>query len=620
MIPDSLPGTSHAREELLKAFAERLHDPGSYGGAGSNVSLHRGCGLEAFECDESQLGGRASRSDSGILKIQDLISPGPAVTSGRLVDPLLRDPAGALVPIDWPQALQEFSARFKALQERHGPQSVAFLCPGQIATEELALLGLLTRIGMGITRGAHAVTDKEDAAAIAYTEAFGFDAPPYSFSDLEESDTIVLIGFDLSLTHPQLWERVQRNAHHPTVIVIDPRSTETARQATLHLPVEAGSERILLQSIARELIERDWIDRDYVARHTEGFPELAEQLESFTVDVAARETRLSVGLIEHLIELVHRGERVSFWWSPEQVHGPGALALSRAVINLALMTGNIGRPGTGANALGSPSNGNGARLFGNLFSLPGGRTFDLSEHRLDAAKALGLPPGRLPEEAGASGEQILRDIDAGVIRGLWLIGTSSGDGWSDSLHLQETLRKLDCLVVQDTRLSAPAVASAHLVLPGAEWGEKRGTFITQERRLKSVPKHQAPPGRALTDLTIFRLLASAWGCGGLVRRWTTADSAFEILKALSSGQPCDFTGVRDFTQLEEAIGVQWPCARGQDRVGHERRLFEEGRFYHPDGRARFTFDTPHPRGEKRLLDSSDKSSVAEGALSRDPAA
>ena len=125
------------------------------------------------------------------------------------------------------------------------------------------------------------------------------------------------------------------------------------------------------------------------------------------------------------------------------------------------------------------------------------------------------------------------------------------------------------------------------MLPGAEWGEKKGTFITQERRLKSVPKRQAPPGRALTDLTIFRLLASVWGCGGLVRRWTTADAAFELLRELSKGQPCDFSGVRDLTQLEEAIGVQWPCPHGQERIGYERRLFEEGAFYHPDGKARF---------------------------------
>lgn len=588
MSPEPLSGTAQPREELLKAFADRLTDATVFpAGSPGTVSFHRGCGLEAFECDDSLLSGRVSRSDSGILRIQDLVSAPAAAASDRLTDPLRRDASGTLVPVDWPQALQEFALRFKAIQERHGAHSVAFLCPGQIATEELALLGLLSRVGMGITRGAYSLSEKEDAAAIAYTEAFGFDAPPYTFADLDESDTIILIGFDLCLTHPQLWERVQRNPNQPTIIAIDSRSTETARQATLHLPVEAGSKRILLQSIARELIERDWIDHEFIRRHTSGFEELAKQLEPFTLDVAARETRLSVGLIEHLVELVHRGKRVSFWWSPEQVEGGEALTLSQAIINLALMTGNTGRPGTGANALGSPSNGNGARLFGNLFALPGGRGFDSPEDRIATSTTLGIPAGKLPLRAGESGEQILRDIDAGVIRGLWLIGTSSGDGWSDSLRLPERLQGLDCLVVQDTRLSAPAVAAAHLVLPGAEWGEKKGTFITQERRLKSVPKRQAPPGRALTDLTIFRLLASVWGCGGLVRRWTTADAAFELLRELSKGQPCDFSGVRDLTQLEEAIGVQWPCPHGQERIGYERRLFEEGAFYHPDGKARF---------------------------------
>lgn len=591
MIPDPSAHSPLDHEELFGPLADRFGAANRFGLTTSGlVSLHRGCGLEPFECDDALVAGRVPRSDSGILKIQDLISPGLGLASDRMTHPLLRTSSGQLAPIDWPRALSEFTTRFKGLIEAHGPESVAVFCPGQLTTEEFAFLGVLSRVGMGFGEGASKTHPEEDAASVAYQEAFGFDAPPYTFADLSESDTIVLVGSDLSLTHPALWERVLRNPNDPTVIVIDHRQTETARQATLHLPVDSGSELILLRSIARELIERSWIDRDYIARHTAQFAEFSASVQHLTIDVAARQTRLSVGLIEHLIERLHRGERISFWWCPEQIPWPASLPLARAIINLALMTGQIGRPGTGANALGSPSNSSGARLFGGFETLPGGREFSAPDARLDVSRALGVPAGRLPSRPGSSGAEIFKQIEAGKVRGLWLIGSSSGEGWTAGLPL-DVLSRLECLVVQETRLSAPGVRQAHLTLPGAEWGEKQGTFITHERRLKHVARQSLPPERAVTDFAIFRLLASAWGCGHLVRRWTTAEAGFQLLKELSHGLPCDLTGIRDFASLDDALGIQWPYRLGHERPQQERRLFEDGRFFHPDGLARFAIES-----------------------------
>ncbi len=590
MIPDPSAQSPLAHEEGTGPFADRIGSS-RLGLASGFVSLHRGCGLEPFECDDALVSGRVPRSDSGILKIQDLVSPGLGLTSDRMTQPLLRDSSGKLAPIDWPQALSEFTTRFKGLIETRGPESVAVFCPGQLTTEEFAFLGVLSRTGMGFTEGTSKIHPDEDSASVAYQEAFGFDAPPYTFADLAESDTIVLVGCDLSLTHPALWERVLRNPHDPTVIVIDHRQTETARQATLHLPVGPESELILLRSIARELIERNWIDRDYIEQHTTQFDEFSESVQHLTIDIAARQTRLSVGLIEHLVERLHHGERISFWWCPEQIPGPGSLPLAQAIINLALMTGQIGRPGTGANALGSPSNSGGARLFGGFQALPGGRDFVDPDARLDVAKVLGVPAGRLPCQRGTSGAVIFERIRSGAIRGLWLIGTNSGEGWTGGLPM-DVLGRLDCLVVQDTRLSAPGVDHAHLTLPGAEWGEKRGTFITQERRLKHVARQTLPPERAVTDFAIFRLLASVWGCNHLVRQWTSAEAGFQLLKELSRGLPCDLTGICDFASLDDALGIQWPYRLGHERPQPERRLFEDGTFFHSDGRAKFAIESP----------------------------
>ncbi len=175
----------------------------------------------------------------------------------RATVPLQKLENGKRIPIDWPTALQLFCDRFKKIQAEHGPESVAFLSTGQIPTEEMALLGSLAKFGMGMLHGDGNTRQCMATSVVAYKESFGFDAPPYTYQDFEESDVIILIGANLCIAHPILWQRVLRNPHNPEIIVVDPRKTETAMAATLHLQLQPKADLALLYGIAYILIREN---------------------------------------------------------------------------------------------------------------------------------------------------------------------------------------------------------------------------------------------------------------------------------------------------------------------------------------------------------------------------
>jgi len=511
----------------------------------------------------------------------------------RATVPLLRDARGRLAPVSWEAALEVFVSRTKAIQARHGPASVAFLGTGQIVTEELAFLGALAKFGMGMVHGDGNTRQCMATAVVAYKECFGFDAPPYTYADLEQSDVIVLVGSNLCIAHPILWERICRNPHRPAVVVIDPRATETAAAATHHLPVKPKSDLALFHGLARIFIERGWVDHRFVDAHTTGWPELRAAVAGFTVERVARDTGLSGERIEALAELIHRGQRVSFWWTMGVNQSHQGVRLAQAIIALALLSGNIGRPGTGANSITGQCNAMGSRLFSNTTNLLGGHDFADPQHRRKVADALRIDPARIPGRPSLAYDQILEKVLAGEIRALWIVATNPAHSWINQGFAHAILDRLELLVVQDMYTSTETARRAHLLLPAAGWGEKEGTFINSERRIGVTKRVAVAPGQALADFSIFRLIAEAWGCGPLFAEWTSPEAVFQILKRISRGQPCDIGGIADYAHLDAAGGIQWPFPEGA-RLEPERRLFEDGVFFHPDGRARFVFEEPRP--------------------------
>lgn len=527
----------------------------------------------------------------------------PLAAADRATVPLLRNPRGKLVPVDWDKAMQVFTVRMKAIQDQHGPESVAFLSTGQIVTEEMALLGALAKFGMGMVHGDSNTRQCMATSAVAYKQSFGFDAPPYTYKDFEESDVLIFIGSNPCIAHPIMWQRVLRNAHEPEIIVVDPRKTETAMAATQHYAIKPKSDLILLYGLARLLIERNWIEADFIAQHTTGFDSFKTFLASpdFAPAAVAVASGLTLEKLNQFAESIHRGKRVSFWWTMGVNQGHESTRTAQAIINLALMTGNIGRPGTGANSITGQCNAMGSRLFSNTSTLLGGRDFLDRTHRTAVADILDIHPGNIPAQNSWAYDEIINGIAEDKIKGLWIIATNSAHSWINQTAFDEIIRKLDFLVVQEMFYSTDTAQRAHLVLPAAGWGEKEGTFINSERRFGLVKKIAKAPGQALSDFNIFKLVAHYWGCSEMFRQWTSPENVFQILKKLSQGQPCDITGIRDYRMLDDCGGIQWPfsadAARSPAAPVQERRLFEDGRFFHGDGAAKFLFETPRPLPE-----------------------
>ena len=522
----------------------------------------------------------------------------PLSAPDRATTPLRRDDRGQLQPVDWPDALDTFVARMRAVQAEHGPASVAFLSTGQIATEEMALLGALTKFGMGMVHGDGNTRQCMATSVVAYKQAFGFDAPPYTYADLESSDVIVLIGSNLCIAHPILWERICRNPHDPEIVVIDPRATETAVAATQHLALAPKSDLVLLYGLARALIERGAVDRDFVAASTAGFDAFAAHVADFTAARVAESTGLAPEALERLVTTIAEGERVSLWWTMGVNQSHEGVLVAQAIINLALLTGNMGRPGTGANSITGQCNAMGSRLFSNTASLFGGRDFASDADREEVEEVLGLDAGRVPAQPSWAYDQIVEGIATGDIRGLWVVATNSAHSWINHSDLHDLLGRLDFLVVQDLYATTETARHADLVLPAAGWGEKEGTFINSERRVGLIKRVSRAPGQALADFAIFKLVAEAWGCGELFEEWSSPEAIFEILGRLSAGRPCDLSGVEGYGMVDDTGGVQWPFPPGAVATpGDERRLFADGRFFHPDGRARFCFGNPRPTRE-----------------------
>ncbi len=527
----------------------------------------------------------------------------------RAVVPLLRAESGNMEQVDWDIALRTFVDRMKTIQQAHGPHSVAFLSTGQIVTEEMALLGALAKFGMGMLHGDGNTRQCMATAVTAYKESFGFDAPPYTYDDFEQSDVIVLVGSNLCIAHPILWQRVMRNHHQPKIIVIDPRATETSMAATQHLAVYPKSDLTLLYGVARLLIERDWIDVDFIAAHTSGFTAFAEFVQPYSLDSVAAETRLPPEAILQFAQSIHEGKRVSFWWTMGVNQSHQGVRTAQAIINLALMTGNIGRPGTGANSITGQCNAMGSRLFSNTTNLLGGHDFANGDHRRKVADVLGIDETAIPTQNSWPYHRILEGVLRGEIRGLWIVCTNPAHSWINQGQARDILERLDFLVVQDMYHNTETAQLADLLLPAAAWGEKEGTFINSERRFGVVQSVSPAPGQALSDFRIFKLISEYWGCGEMFRAWESPQHVFQLIKRLSAGQPCDISGIDDYEMIDRCGGIQWPFPAGMavsaELVNHplppctdrensnERRLFEDGRFYHTDGRARFICEQPH---------------------------
>jgi assimilatory nitrate reductase catalytic subunit len=484
----------------------------------------------------------------------------PMSAGDRALYPMLRGPGGELARIAWDDAARVFVERMQAVQAQYGKESIAVISTGQLPMEEMAFLGCFARFGMGVRHIDGNTRQCMATSAAAYKQAFGFDAPPYSYRDAEESDCLIFVGANPVIAHPIFWHRVKRNRRQPAIVVLDPRQTETAREATCHLALQPKSDLFVLYGLANWLIAHGHVKHDWVAAHTQGFELFAEHVRDFTLDRCAAASGLAIGQIEELAQLIATKERVSFWWTMGINQSHQGVRAAQAIINLCLLTGHIGHVGTGPNSLTGQANAMGSRIFSNSTTLLGGHDFAQPEHRAKIGRILDIPDELIPPDAGRPYDQILAGIDDGVIKALWIVCTNPAHSWIDKQQFLDRCAKLDFLVVQDLYTTTQTAEIADLLLPAAGSPEKEGTFINSERRLGIVQKVMDPPGEALSDFEIIKKLSDAWDPGDRFAAWTDVDAAFEFIRRASAS-----------------------AIRGDN----ERRLFADGRFFHPDGKARF---------------------------------
>ncbi len=535
----------------------------------------------------------------------------PLIAKDRATTPMRRNAAGELEAISWEEAMGTFVRQFKRTLKEHGSGAAAFLSTGQIVTEEMAFLGALAKIGMGMRHGDGNTRQCMATAVTAYKQSFGYDAPPFTYKDFEESDLLIFVGANPCIAHPIMWQRVMLNKRDPEILVVDPRKTETAMAATTHWPIAPKSDLMLFYGLAARIIELGLLDQSFIDAHTCDFEAFEAFLSDYSIERAARGSGIAVEELDRMARLIGSGKRVSFWWTMGVNQSYEGTRLAQALINLCLMTGNIGKPGTGPNSITGQCNAMGSRQFSFTTSLPCLREFTSAADRAEVAEVLNVPVERIPAENSYAYNEIIDAIDRGEIKALWMVATNAGHSWINQKRFRRIREKLDFFVVQDMYGNTETAQIADLVLPAGGWGEKDGTFINSERRIGVTRKVRKAPGQALSDFNIFRLIAHHWGCADLFKEWRSPEAVFKILGRLSAGRPVDFTGIPDYKFIDDHGGLQWPFpapkrtlestvlteAGGRVEVKSERRLFEDGRFYHADGRARFLFDAPRPMPE-----------------------
>ncbi|HAT4207981.1 TPA: molybdopterin-dependent oxidoreductase [Clostridium perfringens] len=501
--------------------------------------------------------------------------------------PLLKMKDGKRKAIEWKEAFDLFASKMTAIQEKYGKESVAYISTGQLPTEEMAILGHVGRSYMGINGDGNTRLCMA-SAVVAYKQSFGFDAPPYTLKDLELSDTIFFIGANPVIAHPIAWGRVRKNKD-AKIITIDPRKSETAMNSDMWIDIKTKGDLALFYTLANVLIEKGWIDQDYINNYTEGFEDFKAHVKKYTLEDVEERTGISKMRVLELAKIIHEGKRVSFWWTMGVNQSYEAVRTAQAIINLALITGNMGREGTGANSLTGQCNAMGSRMFSNTTALYGGGEYNNKERRKVVADILGMDENMLPSKPTLDYEQIIKGINKGEIKGLWVICTNPRHSFSNNEEFKKAMKNLDFFVVQDIYEDTDSSKECDLYLPSVPAIKKEGFLINTERRLSAMVPVLEKEEDELSDYEIFLGIGEALGMGSLLDKWRTPKDAFNLLRECSKGMPCDITGVT-YERLRGSKGIQWPCREGEELEADERRLFEDGKYYTPSGKAKFIFE------------------------------
>ena len=507
--------------------------------------------------------------------------------------PKIRQEDGSFREVSWDEGFRYAADKIKELQAKYGRESIAGISTGQLTLEEFAIFGHVMRNFLqtnvdGNTRLCMA------SAAVAHKGTLGYDAPGYTLNDFELSDTIIFIGSNPVVAHPIIWQRVRNNKiPDRKIIVIDPRRSETARNADYHYPIRWRSDLTLMYTLANQIIEKDYVDHSFVDEHTEGYEDFKEFVKAFTLERGSEATGLSREQILALAELIHNGKAVSFWWTMGVNQGYEAVRTAQSIMNLAFLTGNVGKPGTGGNSITGQCNAMGSRLFSNTTCLFAGGDFTDEAERKRIADIVGITPDLIAKKPTIPYNKIVEGINAGEIKGLWILCTNPRHSWTNNETFASAVKKLELFIVQDIYDTIESAEECTVYFPVVPGIKKEGTYINLERRLSPMRKVLERGENEISDYECILGVAKALGMGDAIARWETPRQCFDLLRECSRGRGCDFTGVR-WDDLTDSHGRQWPYPEGREAefAEEQRRLYSDGRFFTPSGRAKFIFEEP----------------------------
>ncbi|MBI3144504.1 MAG: molybdopterin-dependent oxidoreductase, partial [Pseudogulbenkiania sp.] len=510
----------------------------------------------------------------------------------RLLYPERRlDKAGPPQRLGWDEAIASAADHIAAAVVKHGPDSVAFYLSGQLLTEDYYVFNKLSRALVGTNNVDTNSRLCMSSAVAGYKATLGADAPPACYEDIDQAEVVLIAGSNMAFAHPVLFRRLEAaKAANPAlkVIVIDPRRTDTASLADLYLPILPGTDVALFHAMLNVLVWDDLLDRDYIEQHTEGFAKLKERLREFTPRAAADICGISEEDIVTAARWFGRAGAALSFYTMGLNQSTAGTDKNAALIHLHLATGQIGKPGAGPFSLTGQPNAMGGREVGGLANLLSAhRDLGNPEHRAEMAAIWDVDS--IPAQPGLTAIELFEAAARGQIKVLWVACTNPAQSLPDQALVRRALEKVDFVIVQEAFAGSETLPYADLVLPASTWPEKDGTVTNSERRISRVRAALPAPGEARHDWIIARDVAQALEAHLRPGRPTLfpyqeAAEVFAEHVSTTAGRDLDITGL-SYAVLDEIGPQQWPFPAGA--TSGQARLYQDGRFATPSGRARF---------------------------------
>jgi ferredoxin-nitrate reductase len=553
---------------------------------GSGADVRRVRGVEGAEANRGGLCAKGAQL-------------GPTLnTADRLLRPQVRlSRHDDFRAVPWDTAFAYLRECFTNILNAYGPEAVAFYGSGQLDTESVYVAAKLFKGCLGCNN-----TDSNSrlcmAAAVAgYRASLGSDGPPTCYDDIDRADVVLVIGSNMAEAHPVTFDRLRAAKQaNPglRVIVIDPRRTPTAAVADLYVPVAPGGDIALLNAVGKRLLQRDAFDLRFVARHTRGFAEYSDSLAAQHLGELCAVAGVDEGQIDRVAGLIAGAAGFLSFYCMGLNQSTVGMWKNNSLINLHLLTGQIGKPGAGPFSLTGQPNAMGGREAGLLsHQLPGYRTVEDPEHRRQCEDFWGRRPGSINPRPGLTAVEMFRALEKGQLKAIWIAGTNPAVSLPDLHHVRRALARAQLVVVQDAYHPTETTRFADVLLPAAQWGEKEWTSTNSERMVSYSPQLFPAPGAARPDWEVLAGFARALGHTSF--DFGSAAEVWDEYVRLTAGRPCDMAGM-SAGRLRRETSLQWPCPTA-DHPGTKRRYLD-GRFPTPDGRAVFL---PRDHREPREL-------------------